>query len=136
MKKKTNKQKTKQNKHRDNRQPLCSQSCSYAKQRCKRCTGSQGKPEQQWQHGNTRCSQLLRSLVLPRCLEQPREGLAESSFRSTLPFDSVSSDGVPASRCSPESTEMLRSRFTLPFKELKFGTAFWLFFSPELPGEI
>lgn len=31
---------------------------------------------------------------------------------------------------------MLRSRFTLPFKELKFGTAFWLFFSPELPGEI
>lgn len=31
---------------------------------------------------------------------------------------------------------MLRSRFTLPFKELKFGTAFWLLFSPELPGEI
>lgn len=31
---------------------------------------------------------------------------------------------------------MLRSRFTLPFKELKFGTVFWLFFSPELPGEI
>lgn len=95
--------------------------------------GSQDKPGQKLQHRNPRCSQLLPSQVLPGRLEQLRGGHAEAKFRTALPFDSASCEGVLA---SPESTEMLRSRFTLPFKELKFGTAFWLFFSPELPGEI
>lgn len=48
---------------------------------------------------------------------------------------SESRDGVPASRCSPESTDTLRSRFTLPLRELKGGTPPWGFFRVGVLGE-
>lgn len=53
-----------------------------------------------------------------------------------IPLASESRDGVPASRCSPESTDTLRSLFTLPLSELKGGTPAWGFFRLELLGEI
>lgn len=53
-----------------------------------------------------------------------------------VPLASESRDGVPASRCSPESTDTLRSLFTLPLSELKGGTPAWVFFRLELLGEI
>lgn len=55
---------------------------------------------------------------------------------ASVPLASESRDGVPASRCSPESTDTLLSRFTLPLSELKGGTPAWGFFRLELLGEI
>lgn len=52
-----------------------------------------------------------------------------------VPLASESRDGVPASRCSPESTDTLRSLFTLPLSELKGGAPAWVFFRLELLGE-
>lgn len=81
------------------------------------------------------------SLSGPEHHSSPLYGCFRSSthlrlLRGATSLASESRDGVPASRCSPESTDTLRSRFTLPLSELKGGTPAWGFFRLELLGEI
>lgn len=81
------------------------------------------------------------SLSGPEHHSSPLYGCFRSSthrrlLRGATSLASESKDGVPDSRCSPESTDTLRSLFTLPLSELKGGTPAWVFFRFELLGEI